>query len=88
MMQNYNVNVPVMKGIPTAQTSHTIKPKRNCGKRLTCSKPAIRCSVAHSCKKKVQKELQWRNTETGAVPNGQADADAPPEREQFNRRRR
>ncbi len=35
-----------------------------------------------------QKELQRRNAETGAVPNGQADADAPPERVQFTRRRR
>lgn len=35
-----------------------------------------------------QKELQRRNAETGAVPNGQVDADAPPERVQFNRRRR
>ncbi len=35
-----------------------------------------------------QKELQQRNAETGAVPNGQADADAPPERVQFTRRRR
>ena len=35
-----------------------------------------------------QKELQRRNAETGAVPNGQADADAPPERVQFTRRKR
>ena len=35
-----------------------------------------------------QKELQRRNAETGAVPNGQMDADAPPERVQFTRRRR
>ena len=35
-----------------------------------------------------QKELQRRNAETGAVPNGQTDADAPPERVQFTRRRR
>lgn len=35
-----------------------------------------------------QKELQRRNAETGAVPNGQTDADAPPERVQFTPRRR
>lgn len=35
-----------------------------------------------------QKELQRRNAETGAVPNGQTDADAPPERVQFTPQRR
>ena len=35
-----------------------------------------------------QKELQRRKAESGAVPNGQMDADAPPERVQFTRRRR
>ncbi len=35
-----------------------------------------------------QKKLQRRNAETGAVPNGQTDADASPERVQFTRRRR
>jgi len=35
-----------------------------------------------------QKEQQRRNAETGAVPNGQTDTDAPPERVQFTPRRR